>query len=186
MLWLPINSALDSIPLFTSAVCMVIFTTIAATDGLYYHLYKYRLHKRPASRLEHQLHTANVVLFMPQVFLLFWMQPRGLWLWLALAAFIASLVVEFFDVLCEPESRRDLGGLTGLEYLLHFMMAGLRFGALVPLFVSTPNADWLLSATGVGPRPLWFLLVGAYIGVPSIFIAALHVALLTRRPAPRI
>ncbi len=165
---------------------MVIFTTIAATDGLYYHLYKYRLHERPASRLEHQLHTANVVLFMPQVFLLFWMQPRGLWLWLALAAFIASLVVEFFDVLCEPESRRDLGGLTGLEYLLHFMMAGLRFGALVPLFVSTPNADWLLSATGVGPRPLWFLLVGAYIGVPSIGIAALHVALLTRSPAPRI
>lgn len=186
MLWLPINSALDSVPLFTAAVCMVIFTTIAAVDGLYYHLYKYRLHERPQSRLEHQLHTANVVLFVPQVFLLFWMQPHGLWLWLALATFLCSLVVEFFDVLCEPASRRDLGGLTGLEYLLHFMMAGLRFGAVVPLFVTAPTADWLMSATALGPRPLWFLLVGVYIGVPAIGIAALHVRLLTRHPVPRI
>lgn len=186
MLWLPINASLDSIPLLTAAVCMVIFTTIAAIDGLYFHLHKYRLHERPASRLEHQLHTMNVVIFVPQVYLLFWMQPRGLWLWLALLTFIASLVVEFFDVLCEPASRADLGGLTGLEYLLHFMMAGLRFGAVLPLFVTSIPADWALAATSVTPRPLWFLLVGAYIGVPAIGIAALHVVLLARGSAARI
>ncbi len=186
VLWLPINASLDSIPLLTAAVCMVIFTTIAAIDGLYFHLHKYRLHERPASRLEHQLHTMNVVIFVPQVYLLFWMQPRGLWLWLALLTFIASLVVEFFDVLCEPASRADLGGLTGLEYLLHFMMAGLRFGAVLPLFVTSIPPDWALAATSVAPRPLWFLLVGAYIGVPAIGIAALHVVLLARGSAARI
>lgn len=186
VLWLPINSSLDSIPLFTAAVCMVVFTTIAALDGLYYHLYKYRLYERPASRLEHQLHTANVTIFVPQVFLLFWMQPHGLWLWLALLTFVASLVVEFFDVLCEPASRRDLGGLSGLEYLLHFMMAGLRFGAVLPLFVTSLPADWTMSATAMTPRPLWFLLVGVYIGVPAIGISALHIALLARGRAARI
>ena len=141
-------------------------------DGLYYHLYKYRLYERPASRLEHQLHTANVTIFVPQVFLLFWMQPHGLWLWLALLTFVASLVVEFFDVLCEPASRRDLGACPGWSTCCTSLRwrAAVRGGAAALCHLAP--ADWTMSATAMTPGPLWFLLVGVYIGVPAIGISA--------------
>lgn len=185
-LWLPLSAELDSIPMLTAAVCMVLFSAIASIDGLYFHLYKYRLFERPASQREHRLHTINVVLFVPLVPLLFWIVPHGGYLWAALGLLACSLGVEVLDVLCEPDSRRDLGGLIGAEYLMHFLMAGLRFGATVPLLVCTSVADWSLAATAAGPRPLWFLLTGVYITVPAIGVALLHVLLLNRGPASRI
>ena len=76
-------------PLFPSllcaVLCLVLSTTIAGVDGLYFHLYRYRLYARPASRYEHKLHTINAVLFVPQVVLLFCLQVSGLWLWLSLS-----------------------------------------------------------------------------------------------------
>ncbi|MBP8196847.1 MAG: hypothetical protein KAY55_06715, partial [Deltaproteobacteria bacterium] len=58
-------------PAFPGLVCAVfsllLFTTIAGVDGLYFHLYRYRLYARPASLYEHKLHTVNAVLFVPQI-----------------------------------------------------------------------------------------------------------------------
>jgi hypothetical protein len=173
------------IPAITAAVCLVIFTVIAGIDGLYFHLYRYRLYRRPQSRYEHRLHTVNALLFVPLVGLLFITAPHGLFLWLALLLFWASLGVEVLDVLCEPQSRRDLGGLIASEYLMHFLMAGLRFGAIVPLLCAAPPGDWLLSSTALGLRPLWLLLCGAYIAGPGLAIAGLHVVL-DRRGAAAI
>lgn len=171
-----------AIPALTAAICLVLFTAIAGIDGLYFHLYRYRLYRRPQSRREHRLHTINAFLFVPLVGLLFVAAPHGLFLWLALLLFFASLIVEILDVLCEPASRRDLGGITGSEYLMHFLMAGLRFGAVVPLLVMAPTGDWLATSTAIGLRPLWLLLCGAYIAGPGIGIAILHL-ILDRRGA---
>jgi len=79
--------------------------------------------------------------------------------------------------LCEPASRRDLGGLTGSEYLMHFLMAALRIGAVAPLLVTTQAADWSIAHTTLTQRPLWLFLLGAYIAGPGILIAALHLYL---------
>lgn len=155
----------------------MLFTAIAGVDGLYFHLYRYRLYRRPQSRREHRLHTINAFLFVPLVASLFVAAPRGLFLWLALLLFLASLAVEILDVLCEPDSRRDLGGLLPSEYLMHFLMSGLRVGAIVPLLVTPPVADWLPQSTTLGLRPLWLLLCGAYIAGPGIGIALLHLVL---------
>jgi hypothetical protein len=146
-------------------------------DGLYFHLHRYKLYLRPQSRYEHRLHTINAVLFVPLVGLLYCAAPHGLYLWLALALFLASLFVEVLDVLCEPASRRDLGGLIASEYLMHFLMSGLRFGAVIPLLVGVPASDWLIGSSAIGIRPLWQLLCGAYIGVPAAGIAVLHIVL---------
>lgn len=172
-----------AIPALTAAVCLVLFTAIAGIDGLYFHLYRYRLYRRPQSRREHGLHTLNAFLFVPLVGLLFVAAPHGLFLWLALLLFVASLVVEILDVLCEPASREGLGGLIRSEYLMHFLMSGLRFGAVVPLLVAVPATDWLPSSTALGLRPLWLLLCGAYIAGPGIGIALLHLVLARRGAA---
>lgn len=175
--WLPLSAGLDSIPLFTAAVALWAFTVVAAIDGLYFHLMKYRLYRRPASRFEHLLHTWNAVLFVPLTALLFLIAPKGLLLWGALGLFGLTFLIEIADVLSEPKSRRDLGGLTGSEYLMHFLMAGLRVAMVAPLFLQPANGDWRLSATGFDARPLWFVLAGLYIVVPALGIAVLHVVL---------
>lgn len=167
--------------LLSAVLCLVLFTTIAGVDGLYFHLYRYRLYARPASRYEHKLHTINAVLFVPQVVLLFCLQVSGLWLWLSLLLFGATVAVEVTDVLCEEASRRDLGGLTRTEYLMHFLMAGLRFGWVMPLLFGRPSAAWSLVHTALGWNALWLLIAGLSIALPAVVIAAVHVVLAVRR-----
>jgi len=162
----------------------VLFTTIASVDGLYFHLFRYRLWERPVSQYEHKLHTLNAVLFVPQVGLLFCLQPSGLWLWLLLALFVLTMGVEMADVLCEEASRRDLGGLTSVEYLMHFLMAGLRFGWVMPLLFGLPGVAWAPEQTAIGGRALWMMLIGASIALPAIVIAVVHVVLALRKPQP--
>ena len=55
-----------------ATVFLMIFGLVAAVDGLYLHLWKYRLYARPESRREHKLHTAQGALFVPVVFFLFY------------------------------------------------------------------------------------------------------------------
>jgi hypothetical protein len=157
-----------------SAAILLLFTTIATVDGLYLHLWRYRLHRRPASRYEHRLHTANAVLFPPLSFLLFCVQPAGLWLWLAAALALVTLGIEIADVRCEHASRADLGGLGRNEYLMHFLMSALRSASVVPLLVSAPGEAWAPARTALGARPLWLLLTGAAIAVPAVGTALLH------------
>ena len=165
------------ITFYTAAVCLVLFTTVAGIDGLYFHLYRYRLFRRPQSRYEHSLHTINVTLFVPLVALIFCVAPTGIFLWLAAALFFASILVEILDVLCEPGSRSELGGITRSEYLMNFIMAGMRFGAIVPMLANTQPGDWLFSKTDLAARPLWLFLLGAYIIVPGVLVAVLHIVL---------
>lgn len=167
--------------LLCAALCLLLFTTIAGVDGLYFHLYRYRLYARPASRYEHKLHTVNAVLFVPQVALLFCLRSSGLWLWLSLALFVTTLAVEVTDVLCEEASRRDLGGLTRVEYLMHFLMAGLRFGWVMPLLFGRPFAAWSIEHTALGWNSLWLVITGASIAIPAVGIAVIHVVLAARK-----
>lgn len=160
----------------------MLFTVIAGIDGIYIHLIRYKLHERQKSRYEHTLHTINVTLYLPLVTLLYCFSPTGIYLWLCMLLFTASFGVELLDVRCERASREDLGGLTTNEYLMHFLMSGLRFGATMPLFANTSAAAWRLENSGLGSRPLWMTVLGACIAIPAIGVAGLHI-LLHRRGA---
>jgi len=172
--------------LLGAALCLLAFTLIASVDGLYFHLYRYRLYLRPASFYEHRLHTLNAVLFVPLTALLYCAQPLGLWRVLGLLLFGASVFIEILDVLCEKESRRTLGGLTSIEYLMHFLMSGLRFGSMLPLLCSGSLQQWLPAQTALAARPLWFVLFGACVTAPGLPIAALHLYLARRPPATEL
>ena len=169
--------------LLGAALCLLAFTVIASIDGLYFHLYRYRLYRRPDSFYEHRLHTMNAVLFVPLTALLYCTQPLGLWRALALLLFGASVAIEILDVRCEQASRRTLGGLTTTEYLMHFLMSGLRFGSMLPLLCSGSLQQWLPAQTELAARPLWFALFGACVTVPGLPIAALHLYLARQPPA---
>jgi hypothetical protein len=70
-------------------------------DGLYLHLWRYRLHARPESRKEHWLHTFRSLLFPGILATLFLVPPYGVVLWLGLALLAVDQVVEILDVSSE-------------------------------------------------------------------------------------
>jgi len=123
-------------------VLLLAFTTVAAIDGFYFHLWKYRLWERPETQREHALHTLNACLFPFTIVPLSLADCGGAWLWAGVALNAALVVVESVDVLEERGSRALLGGLSSVEYWMHFLMSGLRWGYMVAALSLVPAERW--------------------------------------------
>jgi hypothetical protein len=163
---------------------LLAFSVIAAVDGFYFHLYRYRLWERPRSRREHMLHTWNAVLMPLSIAPLFLAAATGAWLWGAALLHAATAAIESADVFTEGDSRADLGGLTPAEYWMHFMMSGLRWAYAALAFAALPDGVWTAPASWEWRLPVsatdgagvlaWGVALG---GVPA---AAWHVWLARR------
>jgi len=165
------------------AVLLVLFSVVASTDSLYFHTYKYRLHTRPQSRYEHFLHTANICLFVPQVYLMFCVRPAGMWLWLSAFLVAATFGIELADVLCENDSRKDLGGLVPAEYAMHFSMSALRSGYVFAYFAGVSWAQFI-AGSRLESVSLFSQVVGWTMVLPGFAVAAMHLWLCRPLPAP--
>ena len=169
--------------LMTAAtVFLMIFGVVAAVDGLYLHLWKYRLYARPESLREHKLHTAQGALFAPVVFLLFYQDFGGLVLWAGVLFLAFEQVVEILDVLDERDSRASLGGLSSTEYALHAVAITARTAAVALALAAKPLAAWSFDAPLVtGPGHSWASSVGLQMVVGNILVVGLHVWLMLPR-----
>ncbi len=169
--------------LMTAAtVFLMIFGAVAAIDGLYLHLWKYRLYARPESRREHKLHTAQGALFVPVVFFLFYGDFGGLALWTGVLFLAAEQVVEILDVLDERDSRASLGGLSSTEYALHAVAITARTAAVALALAAKPLAAWSFDAPLVtGPGHEWASAVGLQMVVGNLLVVGLHVWLMRPR-----
>ncbi|WP_141619443.1 hypothetical protein [Myxococcus sp. AB036A] len=160
-----------------STILLLLFALASAVDGVYLHLWRYRLHARPESQREHWLHTARALLFPPILATLFLAPPQGAVLWVGLALVATDQVVELFDTFSERDSRAGIGGLSSFEYSLHVVLTTLRVGALALALAAIPREAWDLWSTGGPAREhpelvrsaVEFLLPGA------ILAAAIHV-----------
>lgn len=130
-----------------ACIFLVFFLNLATFDGLYLHLYKYKLHAWKESRREHFLHTINAFIFPWTIFFVFLDEFKGLLLWFGVLLTLISLLVEYFDLFEENKSRESFGGLTSLEYALHMAMGSLRASYISLILVSKPLADWSLSGS---------------------------------------
>ncbi len=163
-----------------SAICLNLAILLGSVDGVYFHLWKYRLFKWKESRPEHMLHTARAFLFIPIAWLLFGKNYGGWLLWIGVAFASADAIVELIDILIERRSRASLGGLSTAEYAIHVNATGLRFASLALIFVAKPVEAWSLSSpTLLDPAyPSWltWLMLNT---IPGSSIAALaHVWLM--------
>jgi hypothetical protein len=157
-------------------VFLAVFLGLGAVDGIYLHLWRYRLHARSASRYEHRMHTIAAVLFaatLPAVFL--W-ETGGLLLWTGVGLIVADMVVSIVDMFSERDSRAELGGLSTGEYVLHMLIMSFRGAALALMLAGRPAAAWAHDAPWImGSLPrlaatvAWQALPGA------VVVAALHV-----------
>jgi hypothetical protein len=78
--------------MYTAATILLgLFCALGVFDGLYFHLYKYKLHLYPSARREHLIHTLRAFVFVPMSFLLFVLNTGGLLLYLAIALVVLDL-----------------------------------------------------------------------------------------------
>lgn len=172
--------------LVAAAWLLQLFATLSMIDGLYLHLWRLRLHARPASYGEHLWHTARALLFAPVVFLLFMIPSAGPLLWLGVGLAFADQLVGLADALSERDARAELGGLGRGEYALHVALVAVHAAALALALAARGPDAWSLSAPStLGELPaVRMLVLGPAVG--GVAVAALHVALAWRhRPARR-
>lgn len=171
---------MDSLTL--AAVFLALFGALSALDGVYLHLWRYRLQERAESRYEHLTHTWRAVLFVPILALVFGADAGAWLLWLAVALLAADLGVEIADALSERESRQWQGGLTSGEYLLHLTLTSVRIATVTLTLAAKPAAAWALSSPLLLDRPypaaLPFVANAMLPG--AVLVAALHVLLVWR------
>lgn len=172
--------------ILASTVLLLGFAVLSMIDGVYLHLWRYRLWARADSRAEHWLHTGRAVLFAPIVLLVFATPTAGAALWAGVALLVVDQVLEVLDVLEERRSRETIGGLGSGEYLVHAILVTLRAGAVALALASRPAAAWSLDAPltiGAYSSTLAFLVMQLVPG--ALAIAALHVWLGARGLVPR-
>jgi hypothetical protein len=162
------------------AAALAIFLGLGAVDGIYLHLWRYRLHARSASRYEHRIHTFAAVLFaatLPAVFL--W-ETGGVLLWTGISLIAADLAVSIVDMTSERDSRAEFGGLSTGEYVLHMLIMSFRGAALALALAGRPAAAWALDAPWiVGSLPAFAATVAWQAFPGAVVMAALHVWLCT-------
>lgn len=146
---------------------------MAIIDGLYLHLWKYRLHTRKDSLYEHKLHTLRAILFPIVLYLLFAKNFGGIFLWIGILFGVTDLIIGAKDVFAEKDSRKELGGLSSFEYFLHVCANSIHVTFLTLLVIAKPLHAWSLSSPTILPAPypsmMWsaflILLPGAVLGV---------------------
>ncbi len=171
----------DPTPLFVAgAILLACFAGIGMIDGAYFHLWKYKLHTRPDSHVEHITHTLNAILFPPIVYLLLYRDSAGIALWAAVALVVVDIGIESWDVLIERASRSTIGGLSSLEYWIHTIAISLRIGGIGVLFAARPVSAWSLSSPSelAGEPPSIVRLAALVLIVGATITAAQHLWLL--------
>lgn len=156
-----------------ATVFLGLFAIIAAVDGFYFHLWKYRLYARAESLYEHQLHTIRAFLFVPIVFFLFYKNFGGLALWLGVFFIFLDLIVEIMDVLDENQSRAALGGLSPVEYLIHILATMLRTAFIVLALAAKPLSAWNLSSPVILEEQFSFAEFAAFNLMPGNILAGI-------------
>jgi hypothetical protein len=166
--------------LMTAAtIFLILFGLVAAFDGLYLHLWKYRLYAREESLAEHKLHTLQGFLFIPVVFFLFYQDFGGWALWAGVLFIALEQIVEIADVLSENKSRAGLGGLSSTEYAAHVIAITARTVAIALALAAKPLSAWSLDSPLVlGPEHAMASHVAFNTIVGNVLVVTLHLWLM--------
>jgi len=158
--------------IWLSLSLFIAFLVVGAVDGIYFHIYRFRLWAQPEGWIEHVLHTARAVLVAPMLWLIFVAEGERLGLLVALV--VADIVVTVGDVLVESKSRKPLGGLPRAELAIHVTATVFHVGALGLAFASMLVPDAPVPHAG----PLNVIAVSLV--VAAALAAGHHVALAVR------
>ena len=120
-------------------VLLVLYALLGLIDGVYLHLFKYRLHEHPQSKLEHLTHTVRAFLFSGILITLFINIDTNQFVHLGLSLVILDIIVLLVDAYAEKDSRAFMGGLPRWEYILHLLINGFHFAAIAVYLILKIN-----------------------------------------------
>lgn len=165
--------------LFT-AVFTVIYAMIAAIDGLWLHLWRYRLHVHAPA--EHAVHTLRSLLFPVIVLLLLMGWATGPWLWCGAAIAAADLLLVARDAAMETRSRDFQRGLPAGEAALHTLLQALHAVVLTCAVAARPWSAWTTTSTIESAPSALAQTIFLVVLSGSIVVAIIHVVLYVRGP----
>jgi hypothetical protein len=131
----------------TPAVLLLLIGILGAIDIAYFHTWRGRLVLRPECRREAWIHVARGFCYAVQFVFISSLKPTGAWYAAVTVLFIVDASIAVADVLEEPTSRAQQGGLSGGEYLMHIVLSVLVGAYLYAVFTKT--AAWALEPTGI-------------------------------------
>jgi hypothetical protein len=166
-----------------AAILWTLALAIGSADGLYLHLWRYRLYARSQTRLEHLAHTGRALLLPPILYLALLgigipLTTRIGWL-VGLSA--ADWTIGIWDALLEKRSREASGGLPHHEYLVHLIATGLHSGAEVLSVASLSVALMSMETSSTFSSPRLASLTGFVLVPMSAVVAVVHAVLLHPR-----
>ena len=158
--------------IWLSLALMIAFFGVAAVDGVYFHLWKFRLFAHPESRVEHARHTVRAIL-APAIVWLLYVAPPGPLLTVGVLIGLDQLAAVA-DVLIEPKSRKSHGGLPRTEFQAHVLATVAHLGALALAIVGRLQ----LAADASPAFSINVKIVASALVMGAVPVAALHLALL--------
>jgi hypothetical protein len=137
---------------------LLIAGPIGATDVLYFHLWKFKLYRRPQSRKEELTHLIRGAA-VPAIFAMLLLgRPEGRYFWIVAALFFFDTINSLLDVMIEPASRASLGGVPPAELAVHFIgtsMMGAAWATFMIAGWATRTAPPTLAHWAPGTFPSW-------------------------------
>lgn len=171
-------------PHFITAMLALVYALCAAIDGVWLHLWRYRLHLYAPA--EHAVHTLRALLFPAVVLLLLMGWATGPWLWCGAVIALLDLLLVARDAAMETRSRDFQHGLPAGEAALHTVLQALHAAVLTCAVAARPWSAWtLMPASEKGPGVAAQMGLGAVL-FGSIVVAIIHVVLWARAPRPAL
>lgn len=124
-----------------SIVLLIAYSLLALFDGVFLHLYKYRLYEHKESKFEHLTHTVRAILFTGILVALFINIENNKLFLFGIALVIADIVTLIIDAYTEKDSRTFMGGLPRWEYIIHLLVNGFHFASIAVFLVIKINLD---------------------------------------------
>lgn len=124
-----------------SIVLLLAYSLLALYDGVFLHLYKYRLYEHKESRFEHLTHTIRAVLFTGILISLFINIEDNRFFLFGVGLVIADIVTLVIDAYSEKDSRQFMGGLPRWEYIIHLLVNGFHFAGIAVFLVIKIQLD---------------------------------------------
>ncbi len=154
-------------PGWAATICLLGFAALSLHDGIVVHLWRERLPLRPASRVEHRIHTLRAWCFPPILVVFFAGHGPTALAWTLVAI---DQALEVADMAVERRSRAHTAGLPTPEYVVHGLIVTLRAAAIAFAAIAGPAAHLVATAEFLAPgavlvavlhellasRPRWF------------------------------
>lgn len=140
--------------LMNTAFLMLYFNgMVGSADAIWYHIIKFKLHKRRVTHWEHLSHIVRDSTYLVLI-LLMMTHATGKW-WMAYPIVAAiDFTNSFIDCMMEPHTRKTLGGIPPGEYRMHTFLVSNGAMSLIVMLWATVVGGYASQPDGLTWSPL--------------------------------